>query len=115
MSNSTPGCTTTAITRSNAAATPAAAKALPVRFEGGQDGLWWRYFEMVDLSRRPSGDRHLGADDVIRFPGSVTGGLFCDYGQAGCARRCQFVWKMFGLALTPHAGIEMDLWYPAAT
>ena len=38
--------------------------------------------------------------------------MFCNYGQAGGARRGQFVWKVFGLALTSHAGIEVDLLVP---
>jgi hypothetical protein len=60
-------------------------KGLPMRFEGGCDGIGSGYLEVLDLCYGATGNRYLGADDVARFGGSVGCSSFGDHGEASGA------------------------------
>jgi len=83
-----------------------------MRLESGGDGFWPSHLEMLDLLRRAAGDRHLGADDVARRRGGVSRHGLGDNSEAGGALGRHGVRQVVGLALTAHAGVEVDLLVP---
>ena len=84
----------------------------PVRFEGGGDGFWSSHLEVLDRCYCATGDRYFGTDDIARSPGGICCCGFGDHCEASGALGRHGVRQVVGLALTAHAGVDVDLLVP---